>query len=131
YQRGQWYELKLVMDTRANLFDVYIDGQLRRAEASFRNPADHVGQISMNIFRNNQGVLTYDDLSVSGRTVDVTGISLNRSSLSMLQGNSETLVATIEPGNASNPAITWESSDTSVAAVDENGVVTGLLPGTA
>lgn len=131
YQQGQWYELKLVMDTRANQFDIFIDGELRRAEASFRNPADHVGQISMNIFRNNQGVFTYDDLSISGRTVDVTGVSLNRSSLTMLQGISEKLVMAIEPGNATNPAVTWESSDTNVAAVDDNGVVTGLLPGTA
>lgn len=63
-------------------------------------------------------------------TVAVTGISLNKTSLSLTVGNSATLTATIKPSNATNKTVTWTSSNTSVAKVS-NGKVTGLKAGTA
>lgn len=41
------------------------------------------------------------------------------------------LIATVNPGNATNPDIIWTSSDASVATVDASGLVTGVLRGTA
>ncbi len=69
--------------------------------------------------------------SGGGDTVWVTGVSLNKSSTIRVQGTDETLVATVEPANASNKAVTWSSDNESVAAVDDNGKVTGVNPGTA
>lgn len=66
-------------------------------------------------------------------TVDpiaVTGISLNKTSLQLFVGNSETLSATITPDNATSPSISWDSSDKEVATVD-NGVVTAVSAGKA
>ena len=42
-----------------------------------------------------------------------------------------TLIATISPSNATNQMITWESSDATVATVDNNGVVTAKNLGNA
>lgn len=44
----------------------------------------------------------------------------------------ETLTATVEvlPSNASNKSVTWRSSDTNVATVDADGVITAVAPGT-
>ncbi|WP_294607908.1 clostripain-related cysteine peptidase [uncultured Bacteroides sp.] len=61
--------------------------------------------------------------------IAITGIELNRSELSLKEGKSETLIATITPDNATNKKVTWKSSDTSVATVDVNGKVTALKSG--
>lgn len=61
----------------------------------------------------------------------VTGVSLNRTSLTLTEGESSKLSATVNPNNATNKNVTWSSSDTSVATVDANGNVTAKKVGTA
>ena len=63
--------------------------------------------------------------------LSVTSITLDKTELSLYTGDSETLTATIEPDNATNQAVTWESSDPNVATVDENGKVTAVAAGKA
>ena len=63
--------------------------------------------------------------------VPVTGVSLNKTTLSLSKGSTETLTATIAPTNATNTAVTWKSSNTSVATVDSDGKVTAVTAGTA
>lgn len=64
------------------------------------------------------------------QTVPVTGVALNASSGELTVGGSVTLTATVSPGDATNPAVTWSSSVPTVASV-ENGVVTALAAGSA
>lgn len=63
--------------------------------------------------------------------VVVTGVSLDKDELDLTVGSKATLTATVAPANASNKNVTWESSNTSVATVDEYGVVTAQAEGTA
>ena len=50
--------------------------------------------------------------------VRVTGVTLNKSSINLTTaGDTEQLTATISPNNAEDTAVTWSSSDTSVATV--------------
>ena len=63
-------------------------------------------------------------------TTPVSGISLDQSAVSLSVGGTETLTATVSPEDASNKSVTWSSSDTTVATV-ENGVVTAVGSGTA
>ena len=63
-------------------------------------------------------------------TVDVTGVSLNKTTTTLTVGDTETLTATVSPDDASEKSVTWSSDDTSVATV-ENGVVTAVGSGTA
>lgn len=63
--------------------------------------------------------------------VSVTGVTLNKTTLKLSKGTSETLTATIAPANATNKKVTWTSSDPAVATVDASGKVTGVAKGTA
>jgi uncharacterized protein YjdB len=66
--------------------------------------------------------------SIAQQTVAVTGVTLNKSSLTLAIGKSETLIATVNPANATNKNVTWESSNTAIATVI-SGVVTPIAEG--
>ena len=69
-------------------------------------------------------------ITVNNPPVSVTGVTLNKTSLSLNVGSSETLTATVAPSNATNKGVTWSSSNNNVATVS-NGVVKGVGAGTA
>lgn len=60
----------------------------------------------------------------------VTGISLNIRQETIEIGEKLALIPTVKPVEAENKAVTYRSSDPTVASVDENGVITGLKGGT-
>lgn len=59
-------------------------------------------------------------------SIPVTGIILTEAEKSLTQGNTAQLSFVIYPENATNKAVTWSSSDTSVATVNDTGLVTAL-----
>lgn len=63
--------------------------------------------------------------------VHVTGISLDRETATIKKGSILQLSATVTPSNADDKTVRWESSNTDVATVDDNGKVTAIAPGTA
>ncbi|XKS08682.1 Ig-like domain-containing protein [Clostridium ljungdahlii] len=63
--------------------------------------------------------------------VSVTGISLDRTSASMAEGDTLQLTAAVTPQDATNKKVDWSSSDKTIAAVDENGKVTAVKSGAA
>lgn len=64
--------------------------------------------------------------------VPMEGISLNKSETTINRKSTEKLIATINPLDTTDSKdITWTSSDSKVATVDKNGVVTGVSKGTA
>lgn len=62
--------------------------------------------------------------------IDVERVTLDRASLSLTVGKSETLKATVSPSNASNKAVAWSSSNEKAATV-VNGKVTAKAKGSA
>lgn len=65
-------------------------------------------------------------------SVPVTGIQFNDTSSSVGIGNETRLGYTITPPDATNKTVTWQSSDTAVAWIDETtGVITPISPGGA
>lgn len=71
-------------------------------------------------------------VEVSGisSTVAVTGITLDKSTASVQVGSTVTLIATVEPDDATNKTVIWTSDNETVAKVVD-GVVTGISEGTA
>jgi len=78
------------------------------------------------------GHLNLDNLIIpTGASIPVTGVSLNKSTSSITQGGTDQLTSTVLPNNASNPSVTWSSSNTSVATVSSTGLISAVSAGTA
>ncbi len=58
-------------------------------------------------------------------------IILNRTELTMEESDSFDLNATVRPSDAYDTSVTWSSSDTDVATVDQSGQVIAVGPGSA
>ncbi len=69
-------------------------------------------------------------LTIKEAEVPATGISLSSSSLTLEEGKTAALTATVDPSNSTD-AVVWSSSDDTVAAVDETGNVTAYAVGSA
>ncbi|MBP5506050.1 MAG: Ig-like domain-containing protein [Bacteroidales bacterium] len=69
-------------------------------------------------------------VTVTKKYIVVESIVLDKPELSLIKGESATLTATVSPADATNPAVSWISSDETVASV-KDGVVTALKSGTA
>ena len=69
-------------------------------------------------------------VKVSAKIIAVTSISLDKASLSIQVGDTETLTATIQPDNATDKAVVWTSSEDAIASVS-NGKITAHKSGKA
>lgn len=69
--------------------------------------------------------------SVSVADKEITEITLSASGVRIETGKTIQLTASYEPADASRVSLSWESSDESVASVDEDGYVTGIGEGVA
>jgi len=71
------------------------------------------------------------EVTVTPKTVNVTGVTLDPSTISLEAGGTISLKATIRPDNATNKTLKWSSSNNAVADVDNIGKVTAIAVGTA
>lgn len=63
--------------------------------------------------------------------ISVTGVTLDKTTLSLEEGATGQLTATVTPSNATNKAVTFSSSDTAIATVDKTGKITAIEAGKA
>jgi uncharacterized protein YjdB len=71
------------------------------------------------------------NITVTNPVVNVTSVSLNKTSDNLSVGDTDTLTATVLPDNATSQGVTWTSSDNSVVKVDSKGDITAIGTGTA
>ncbi|MDR3541225.1 MAG: cell wall-binding repeat-containing protein [Desulfosporosinus sp.] len=59
-------------------------------------------------------------------TVKVTGVTLDKSTLNLIKGGTQTLTATLTPITATNKLVVWSTSNPGIATVTQSGVVTAV-----
>ena len=72
-----------------------------------------------------------NNIKFTNREENASKVELNESQITLDSADNYQLSAYIYPSTASNKNVVWESSDPSVATVDDNGMVTALKKGTA
>ena len=70
-------------------------------------------------------------VTVKAKAVSVTEVTLDKTELTLTEGETETLTATVRPDNADNKKVKWSSDKTEIATVDGAGKVTAVKAGEA
>ena len=70
-------------------------------------------------------------VSVTVRTIASTSVSLNSTKVSIDRGDTFSLIATVNPSNATNQTVTFKSDNPNIVTIDSNGIITGISSGTA
>ena len=76
-------------------------------------------------------ITTYSCKKEKDKSVSVTEVGLNKTSTTLIEGETETLVATVMPENAKDKSVVWESGNESAATVSQEGLVTAVGEGKA
>ena len=131
---GQWiFENSISVDQVSFDGDIFPDEH--ETHLCLKKPSDKTSADIPSGFKIKSGSGTqadpYSFELVYPSKVDVTGVDLNKTTAAIPYGGTETLTATVAPDGATDKTVSWSSSNTSVATVDENGVVTAVALGTA
>jgi len=132
-----------------SIMDIYCEGQKIVSDFDLftKTPFKHVynvtidmlyvfdGKLNLTFVSKNSNNVSICGIVVKAATsnpapVPVTGISITPISMTLVEGNSKQIIATIEPEPAHQKSITWTSSNPSIAIVSSIGIVTGLNIGT-
>ena len=92
-----------------------------------RLTAGHTYYVQVAAYGDNTGCFS---IAVTN-TVFVEYVEIDQSYIDLDKGETVALTATVEPSYATNKTLYWETSDSSVATVDQSGVVTARGAGTA
>ena len=96
-----------------------------------RVTAVKAGEATVTVTTEDGGKTASCKVTVKAKAVSVTEVTLDRTELTLTEGEAETLTATVRPDNADNRKVTWSSDKTDVATVGGDGKVTAVKPGVA
>ncbi|MBR4755786.1 MAG: Ig domain-containing protein, partial [Bacteroidales bacterium] len=106
------------------------DPSVASVDGTGKVTAGKPGTASITVTTSDGGKTATCTVTVTAKTVAVTGVKLDKTTLELAVGASQKLTASVEPSNATNKEVTWKSSDDKVATVGTDGTVTGVKAGT-
>lgn len=126
--------IQQVYDTEGDLIDNVV---AYRARVTGVVPVDSLATLPVITVRSTDGSNVFTTVNVSVRpAVQVVGVSIsalnetkNPANTVLYLGKTLQLIATVTPVAATNKAVYWWSSNTSIVNVDTNGLLTPLSPG--
>ncbi len=87
------------------------------------------GSATITVTTEDGGKTATCSITVREKLYPVTGVTLDKTSVELTEGDVTILTATVNPSNASNKNVYWTSSDQTVATVDNTGKVTAVKRG--
>ncbi|MBQ0093199.1 MAG: Ig-like domain-containing protein [Bacteroidales bacterium] len=81
--------------------------------------------------KNKVGIGYGEEITFTTLPIYVSGVELNKTSITITEGDNYTLSASVKPSDATDKSVNWSSSNTSVATVDQSGKVTAVKAGSA
>ena len=93
--------------------------------------ASSVGDARITVTTKDGNYSAVCNVNVYEPTISVTAISIDKTSLTLEEGQTGQINVTYTPNNATNKRVNWESSNSSVATITNKGVVTALKEGSA
>ena len=90
------------------------------------------GTVTITAYNGNDTIDTCTvEVYTDNKVINITGLKLSDTNISLYVGNSKQLKVTISPSNATNRKIIWSTSDKNIATIDNNGIVVAKKVGTA
>ena len=89
------------------------------------------GPAVITVITNDGGFEATCDVTVNKKVIPVSEVELNKIELTLDEGKEEKLVVTVKPEDATDKSVVWESSNATVATVDQEGLVKAVKVGTA
>ncbi len=90
-----------------------------------------VGETVITVTTDDGGKTAICEITVIENDIPVSGITLDRETLEIEIGDTEILIAIVEPDDATDREVVWSSSSDGVAEVDQDGKVTAIAKGQA
>ncbi|WP_158233400.1 Ig-like domain-containing protein [Reichenbachiella sp. 5M10] len=89
------------------------------------------GSAVITVTTNDGGFTAATQVTVSTVVVAVTGVTVSPTSVTIDEGASQQLTASVAPANANDQSVTWSTSNAAVVTVSVSGQVYGVRAGTA
>ena len=105
--------------------------EIATVDGAGRVTAVKAGEAVVTVTTEDGGKTASCKVTVKTKAVNVTEVTLDKTELTLTEGETGTLTATVKPDNADNRKVTWSSDKTEVATVDGDGKVTAVKPGEA
>ena len=105
--------------------------EVATVDGAGRVTAVKAGEAVVTVTTEDGGKTASCKVTVKAKAVNVTEVTLDRTELTLTEGEAETLTATVKPDNADNRKVTWSSDKTEIATVDGAGKVTAVKAGEA
>ena len=105
--------------------------EIATVDGAGRVTAVKAGEAVITVTTEDGGKTATCKVTVKAKTVSVTEVTLDKTELTLTEGETETLTATVRPDNADNRKVTWSSDKTEIATVDGAGRVTAVKAGEA
>ena len=114
-----------------NVYWTSSDQSVATVDNTGKVSAMKAGSATITVTTEDGGKIATCKVTVKEKIYPVTGVTLDRTSVELTEGDTTVLTATVNPSNATNKNVYWTSSDSSVATVDNAGKVTAVKRGTA